>query len=328
PAFKGGDSDLAFTADGQKLVTADRHPGTVRIWDVAAGKEERSFPVVTEDLKKKSFRVAQTQLSPDGQTAVVTYVEHSDVDKWGLRGPPHEVRIWDVATGKELPKLNGGNLAAFSADGRLVLTRGENCVYEVATGKRVATLPDDPLKYIRAASFSPDGRYLALAVPEDRIQIWAVATWTKRYEFKGYQDPSLTLTFGSGGRLFSGNRDTTVLAWDIRPPRAPDSVTLESAWNDLASWEAGVSFRSEGKFLAAPADTVKLFAEKVKPGEALDPKQLTAEQLRQKRAVVVLELIGDNDSKNLLQKWAGGPAGAPLTMEASAALKRLEAMRK
>jgi RNA polymerase sigma factor (sigma-70 family) len=328
PAFKGGDSDLAFTADGQKLVTADRHPGTVRIWDVAAGKEERSFPVVTEDLKKKSFRVAQTQLSPDGQTAVVTYVEHSDVDKWGLRGPPHEVRMWDVATGKELPKLNGGNLAAFSVDGRLVLTRGENCVYEVATGKRVATLPDNPLMYIRAASFSPDGRYLALAVPEDRIQIWEVATWTKRYEFKGYQNHSITLTFGSGGRLFSGNRDTTVLAWDIRPPRAADSVTLESAWNDLASWEAGVSFRSEGKFLAAPADTVKLFADKVKPGEALDPKQLTAEQLRQKRAVVVLELIGDNDSKNLLQKWAGGPAGAPLTMEASAALKRLEAMTK
>ena len=41
--------------------------------------------------------------------------------------------------------------------------------------------------YIRAAAFSPDGRYLAIAVPEYLIQIWEVATWTKRYEFKGIQ---------------------------------------------------------------------------------------------------------------------------------------------
>ena len=43
---------------------------------------------------------------------------------------------------------------------------------------------------------------------------------------------------------------------------------------------------------------------------------------------MVLERIGDGESKNLLKRWAGGPAGARLTMEAAAALKRLEAMSK
>jgi hypothetical protein len=166
-------------------------------------------------------------------------------------------------------------------------------------------------------------------------------------------------------------------------------VSLESAWNDLAAREAGVSFQSEGRFLAAPAETVKLFAEKVKPVEALDPKRIrrlladldnevfavreaaskalhgldeqaipyleetlkngaslevrlrvekileqkrgaaiTSEQLRQIRAVMVLERIGDGESKNLLTRWVGGPVGARLTMEASAALKRLEAVSK
>ena len=54
----------------------------------------------------------------------------------------------------------------------------------------------------------------------------------------------------------------------------------------------------------------------------------TPHQLRQMRAVRVLELIGDDESKNLLSKWAGGPAGALLTEEASAALKRLEGVAK
>jgi hypothetical protein len=260
----------------------------------------------------------------------VIYVEetggHLDLGK--PLAPPHELRLWDVATGKELPKLNGGHPIAFSPDGRLVVTRGENCVCEIATGKRVVNLPDDPMLYIRAVDFSPDGRYLAMAVPEDLIQIWEVATWTKRNEFHGCPDRSITLTFGPGERLFTGNQDTTVLAWDTRPPRAAASVTLESAWNDLATWEAGVSFASAEKFLAAPSDTVKLFAEKVKPVEAPDPKRVTAEQLRQIRAVMVLELIADGASKDLLKRWAGGPAGALLTKEASAALERLEAVSK
>ena len=55
---------------------------------------------------------------------------------------------------------------------------------------------------------------------------------------------------------------------------------------------------------------------------------ITPEQLRQIRAVMVLERIGDGGSKNLLKRWAGGPVGALLTVEASAALKRLEAVAK
>ena len=44
--------------------------------------------------------------------------------------------------------------------------------------------------------------------------------------------------------------------------------------------------------------------------------------------MVVLERAGDGESKDLLKRWAGGPAGALLTMESAAALKRLEAASK
>jgi RNA polymerase sigma factor (sigma-70 family) len=413
PGFKGYAHDLTFTRDGKKLVTVDGHGGwvqtwnndarklvtvddnggLVRIWDFEAGKEERGFAVVTDALKKKSFRIEQSQISPDGKTVAVTYVEdtggHLDLGR-GLAGPPHERRLWDVATGKELPHFSAGNPVekAFSPDGRFVVTAG-NGVYELATGKRVTGLPYDPMMYIRAAAFSRDGRHLALAVPEYRIQIWEVATWTKRCEFKSTSDRSITLTFGPGGRLFTGNQDTTVLAWDMRPPLAAGSLTLESAWNDLARRDAAESFQSEGRFLETPADAVKFFAERIKSVETLDPKRverlladldsnefavreaaskalagldeqatpyfeetlkstdaaevrarvtrileqrrgaaLTADQIRQIRAVMVLERIGDGEAKEVLKRWAGGAVRARLTTEAAAALKRLEAVSK
>jgi len=86
-------------------------------------------------------------------------------------------------------------------------------------------------------------------------------------------------------------------------------VFFESAWNDLAAWDVGVSFKSERRFLAAPAATVKLFADKIQRVDALVPKRTPSEQLRQIWAVTVLELIGDRESKNLLKRWAGDPAG-------------------
>jgi RNA polymerase sigma factor (sigma-70 family) len=385
PTFKGQPQELVFTDGGKKLVTAERNGGMVRIWNVETAKQERSFQVWTDAMKKKSFHVSSARLSPDGKTVVVDYVEFSNVDRWGLNGPPHEIRLWDVATGKELPYRNAGYPVerAFSPDGRLVVIAGSNSVCDVATGDRVAALPDDAA--IQAAAFSSDGRFLATTGAGDAIQIWEVASWTKRNEFRGHRDRPTTLTFASNTQLLSGSRDTTVLVWDMRPPRIAAGVTLESAWKDLAKRESTESFKSEGRFLASPADTVKFLAERVKPAKALDRKcverlladlgsdnfavreaaskslagldeqatpyleetlkttesletrfrvtklleqrrraAIPTEQVRQIRAVAVLERIGDDEAKSLLKRWAGGAAGARLTMEAAGALKRPE----
>ncbi len=389
PAFKGAAQDMVFTEDGKKLVTAEGLGGMVRVWDVEARKEERSFPILPDALKKQSYVVQRSQLSPDGKTVVVNY-EDDPVNKFGgVRVRRYQVRLWDVETGKELPELSGGSpiAKAFSPDGRLVVTTGGH-ICHVATGKRVAALPGN--LSIGAAAFSRDGRFLATAVSGGVLKIWEVVTWTRRNEFKnGHRDGVTTLAFAPGGPLLSGSPDTTVLAWDMRPPRVADSVSLESAWDTLAAREVGESFRTEGRFLAAPADTARYFAERVKPAEALDPRRvqrwladldsdefavragasnalegldqqaipylestlkstdsaevrsrvekileqrrgaaIPSEQLRQVRAVMVLERIGDGESKNLLKKWAGGPAGALLTMESAAALTRLEAASK
>ena len=47
PSFNGAAENLTFTDGGGKLVTVDHRDGMVRIWNVEAGQEERSFCIIT-----------------------------------------------------------------------------------------------------------------------------------------------------------------------------------------------------------------------------------------------------------------------------------------
>src|SRR5262249_55589971 len=69
--FKGDAHDLTFTPDGKTLVTVDHRDAGVRLWDVATGKEERTFRAVRPDEKGPSYYAWHSVLSPDGRTLAV-----------------------------------------------------------------------------------------------------------------------------------------------------------------------------------------------------------------------------------------------------------------
>ena len=306
PTFKGVAQDLAFTSDGKRLVTSEQHGGLVRIWNFESGKEERSFPILPDALKQQTFFIGRTQLSPDGKTVVVNYQQDTG-GRLGMRSPPQALRLWDVASGKELPQLSAGQPIerAFSPDGRFVVTRGGNHVYEIATGRRVASLPDDAS--IQAVAFSRDGHCLATCSREG-VTLWEVATWTRRTEFRGHRDRPTTLTFGPGGRLFSGSVDTTVLAWETRPPRPTAAAPIAAAWLDLTEADAAPAFQAQGRLLADPAASVELFAGKVKPVERPDAARLA-------------KLVADLGSSQFAIREAATKALRALGGSASAALR-------
>lgn len=175
-------------------------------------------------------------------------------------------------------------------------------VWETATGKLVAELPEGIPDGASPIAFSCDGRFLATAgKPEGVILLWEVATWSPITSFTGHRDRLTSLAFMPNGRLLSGSLDTTVLAWDTRPPRIMTG-SLDTAWSDLDKHASDVEFKAEGRFLATPADAVKFFDEKIQPAGEADgkkDKKLTPEQVRQMRVVYVLELINDEESKKL-----------------------------
>src|SRR5262249_41748250 len=151
--------------------------------------------------------------------------------------------------------------------------------------------------------------FLATAVEEGVIQLWEVATWTKRNEFKGHRDTPTALTFMPNGQLLSGSIDTTVLAWDIRPPRSAATGSLETAWGDLAKRESSEALKAQARFLAAPAETVKLFAEKIKPVEMPDGNRIQ-------------QLLADLDSTQFAVRESASRALSDLGQQATPALEQ------
>jgi WD40 repeat protein len=228
--FEGDAHDLFFATDGKTLVTVDHRDASVRVWDAATGKVERSFRA--GDKGAGGHVAWRSRLSPDGKVLAVAYQPAG-------RGffSRFAVKLWDTATGKELHDLPGHwsyvQALAFSADGKSLVSAGEALapfaqqqlkvpagqvfVWEVAVGKLVAQPPTGGT----AAAFAPDGKALAVADADGTITFRDTATWAVKSEFRGPRERVTTLTFGPDGRLYSGAVDATVLAWDVGAAKPP-----------------------------------------------------------------------------------------------------------
>ena len=86
-------SSVAYSRDGRRLATMERDRG-VTLWDVASQKAARDWRVPAGD----SLSDTRASLNPAGTLLAAGSVE----------GP---VRLWDVATGREVARLEGHDKA-------------------------------------------------------------------------------------------------------------------------------------------------------------------------------------------------------------------------
>jgi RNA polymerase sigma factor (sigma-70 family) len=178
--YPKGVGALALSPDGKVLASAgaDR---MIRLWEPITGKELRSFqaPALAFSLDRV------LAFSPDGTILAVGTDD-------AFNGANKEVRLWDVARGKELHVLRCGTpYFAFAPDGRTLVTgtpatlplldeRGGACLWDVATGKELRRF-GGPEDWFGAVAFSPDGRTLATAGSADNIvRLWEMATGLER----------------------------------------------------------------------------------------------------------------------------------------------------
>jgi RNA polymerase sigma factor (sigma-70 family) len=211
-----GTFEVALSADGKLLARGDWDHG-VDLWDVASGKKLHTLKGHTATI----FRLA---FSPDGKTLA------SIATDWGPgqeNAAPGQMKLWDVATGKERVTLKGlpglGLCLAFSSDGKTVATSSANDL-----GR---------------------GRF------EDTVKLWDVDTGKEKLELKqGKGIVAFSLAFSSDGKTLAmgtgrGIMDITpspVILWDVSTGKER-ARTLPTHKNSI-TW---VGFSPDGKTLAS-----------------------------------------------------------------------------
>ena len=139
-------TSLAFTAGGKQLIAASASNAAVATFDIATGQIVHAFEGGT-------FEGRALAVTPDARTVVLATA-------YGF------IRLWDLATGKELLADDESHNApvhslAFAPDGKTLASAAESgqvFLWDVPGKRRGAILPGEA----RSLMFSPDGKRLAL----------------------------------------------------------------------------------------------------------------------------------------------------------------------
>jgi WD40 repeat protein len=317
----GGEVRLtAFSADGRRLATVI-HDGTLRLWDVEAGKELRTWKVPTEE-------VTRTLTDPAGVTKVIKRayltvfsLAFTPDAKTLLAAGGSKLHRWEVATGKELLPFQAKEAAArppsythaLSPDGRTLLTgssgrRQEVILVDATTGKalrRLEGIRGTP----RHPGFSPDGRTVAVG-ESGAVSLWEVASGRVRGRLRGPRN-TFALAFSPDGRFLAvgSHPEVHVTLWDLTAGEAVGRLE-----GDCGRVES-LAFSPDGSRLAvageSPAALVyDVAALRDKPGRkrVFQTAELTADELE----ALWAELAGADAARAyraLLRLGAAGPRG-------------------
>lgn len=241
---------VAFSRDGKLVASGDHEafiPGRqareishARVWNVATGKEARSFV-------HRALNVRSVSFSPDGMILATATAENA-VHLWDLKtgqergrllglersvasvvfaptgqvvascAEDKTVRVWDARTFKELQRFEAevGDLA-FSRDGSLLVGGSlDKTIYlwDVTQNKRLLLLRLEgpwPGRSGLAVALSPDGKSV-VSGPE--VTVWDVQTGKPRSRLSRNKLEAYSLVYSDDGRIIAGACGESIHLWN------------------------------------------------------------------------------------------------------------------
>src|SRR5262249_31050702 len=180
---------VVFAPDGKSVawVSATENAITVHVWDVATRKEICQSRFAEEEAQATTPLV----FTRDGKhVAVGTYHEGGGPAKKTRFGGSW-IRLWEAATGKEVPRFEGqrggdgpeSHSLALAADGKTVITSRSDSVHvwDLAGGKldRQFSFSKEEEGGVLHELLSPDGKVFASRLNANPVGLWDVATGKK-----------------------------------------------------------------------------------------------------------------------------------------------------
>jgi WD40 repeat protein len=354
-----------LTMDGRLLAVSIAHeepkdfgrvgePGGTCVVNAATG--ERLWSVSGPEIWSTSVA-----FTPDGKRLVVGGSGDSKADEFNEERV--SLAMFNAATGKplrrfQLPEGVGDRRAvaviAVSLDGRTVAV-GERdhsiTVYELATGQIRQRLLGHRTE-LKDLVPGPNGRLFSVAWNDSFALVWAMspAAAAQRTsltetalatEWRKLGQPEAKVAFRAMVRMAG---DPTVAATYIRNELQPvkpiaakvlDKVFAELEADAVSVREKASQTLNEFGRVAAQAARARLKITKSEDArrrlshfiERQEREELNAEELRAIRAVELLESIGGEESRRILEQMAIGEPTAWLTSESVQALRRLQPKR-
>ncbi len=250
PGFAPDGATLVAGAADGRIAATGTEDGRVVVWELDGRR-----PIATLG-RGGDTAVRAVALGPGGRTLAAAAGDLITV--WDI---PRRQAIWTVRADDVVWAL------ALGPDGRTLASGGEDravTLWDVPARARLATLgpPGGPLpppgderyldlalSWVRALAFSPDGRTLAAAGPDRRVNVWNVPARRLTARLRGHALDVWAVAFSPDGRrIVSGGNDRAVILWDVGRRRRV------ARFGEHTQPVQAVAFAPDGRTVASASD--------------------------------------------------------------------------
>ncbi len=252
---------IAVAPDGHRIAAATPGGELASVWSIDGGAPIWTTRAHTVGLSSIAFAADSRHLLTAGLDAVARVW---DLDDAAFRDRPK----WTYRADDPDHPAEGGEIAVAAIDPRhpwRVVTgqrQGRVLLWDVGPdGKLGATQIARFTGEVKAAVFTPDGRWLAVAGADKTLRVWSLAGpgplgAPRRFLPQHDEQVNTLVAWPDSGLIASGSDDTTVRFWGLaEPPPGQKPLLGTLSASDDGTW---VAFTPDGQFDSSPGGETRV----------------------------------------------------------------------